>query len=176
MRVQFQPHGGHTFPGRQTQHRQSVLDQICPCEIPSQSLVMPASISQISSIQCREPSDAEIEHAAQELVRRTRPALLEGLVMMLRSTPQTLQKASLDLHTSFPKSFTTTDASVRAVLVYKGASAGAVRVTGPNTPQPVPNVVTAPDEVGLAVLQAKEGQTCMFFGSRVVRFLRCNEA
>ncbi|PYI34282.1 hypothetical protein BP00DRAFT_423265 [Aspergillus indologenus CBS 114.80] len=116
---------------------------------------MPAPTSQIRSIQCPEPSDAEIEHAAREL---------------------TLQKVSLDLHKSFPKTFTTTDASVRAVLVYKGASAGAVRVTGPNTPQPVPNVVTGPDEVGLAVLQVKEGQTCMFFGSPVVRFLRCNEA
>jgi hypothetical protein len=89
---------------------------------------------------------------------------------------QILRNVVIDPAKSFPKSFSTTDASVRAVLVYKNGSAGAVRVTGPNAPQPVPNIVTGPDEIGLEIIEVKDGQTCMFFGDPVVRFFRCKEA
>jgi hypothetical protein len=115
---------------------------------------MPAT-NQIKPIELPEPSDAELENAARELI---------------------LRNVVIDPAKSFPKSFSTTDASVRAVLVYKNGSAGAVRVTGPNAPQPVPNIVTGPDEIGLEIIEVKDGQTCMFFGDPVVRFFRCKEA
>jgi hypothetical protein len=89
---------------------------------------------------------------------------------------QTCKNVTIDPTKSFPKSFSTADASVRAVLVYKEGAAGAVRVTGSNTPQPVPNVVTGTDETGLEIIEVKEGQTCMFFGNPAVRYFRCKEA
>ncbi|KAL4923410.1 uncharacterized protein BDV17DRAFT_244389 [Aspergillus undulatus] len=111
---------------------------------------MPAT-NQIKVIENSEPSDAELENHAREL---------------------TSKNVTIDPAKSFPKSFSITDASVIAVLVYKKGSAGAVRVTGPNTPQPVPNVVTGTDETGLEIIEVKEGQTCMFFGNPAVRYFR----
>jgi hypothetical protein len=67
------------------------------------------------------------------------------------------------------QSFTTTEPSVRAVLVYKNGAEGAVRVTGPGTLHPIPNVVTGPNESGWAIITIKRGQTCMFFGNPTVQ-------
>lgn len=73
---------------------------------------------------------------------------------------------------SQPPSFTTADKSVCAVLVHRRGAEGAVRVTGPGTSHPVPNVITGPDESGWVIVAVKEGQTCMFLGEPTVRFFK----
>lgn len=78
-------------------------------------------------------------------------------------------KLELDEEPSHPRSFTTADASVRCVLVYKTGMMGAVRITGPRA---FYNLVTGPEETGWGIVAVKLGQTCMFIGDPTVRFFR----
>lgn len=111
-----------------------------------------SSGSQIKALVCSSlPSNEDLEREARELVP-------EGVV--------------IDQEVSHPKSFTTAEPSVRAVLVCKNGPEGAVRVTGRGTPDPIPNVVTGPEEVGWEIIAVKTDQTCMFFGNPTVRFFR----
>jgi hypothetical protein len=89
---------------------------------------------------------------------------------------QILRNVVINPAKSFPKSFSTTDASVRAILIYKNRSAGAVRVTRPNAPQPVPNIMTRPDKISLEIIEVKDGQTYIFFSNPIVQFFQCKEA
>ncbi|BCR99964.1 uncharacterized protein AKAW2_50307S [Aspergillus luchuensis] len=107
--------------------------------------------SQVESVDSLSPSDEELERAACELVSKD---------------------VVIDKTVSQPPSFTTADKSVCAVLVHRRGAEGAVRVTGPGTSHPVPNVITGPDESGWVIVAVKEGQTCMFLGEPTVRFFK----
>jgi hypothetical protein len=124
--------------------------------------------NQVKPIEKSAPSDGDLEKAALELVF---PENVPGRGHA-NIECQTTENLLIDADESHPKSFTTADSTVRAVLVYKNGPPGAVRVTGPGTPTPVPNVVTGPDGKGLEVVEVKPGQTCMFLGEPTVRFFR----
>ena len=66
------------------------------------------------------------------------------------------------------KEFETVDRSIRAILVRKNGSAGAVRVFG----EPIKNVVTGPKETGFALITIAAKEECMFLGSPSVRYFR----
>jgi hypothetical protein len=83
---------------------------------------------------------------------------------------------SLEDEDSHPESFTTTDTSVRAVLVYRKGADGAVRVTSSET-QDFWNVRTGPKEEGWAIIGVKvPEQTCMFLGKPKVRLFKALES
>lgn len=82
---------------------------------------------------------------------------------------------SLEDEEFHPESFTTTDASVRAVLVYRKGADGAVRVTSSGT-QDFWNVRTGPEEAGWAIIGVKVEQTCMFLGNPKVRLFKALES
>ncbi|RAK99638.1 uncharacterized protein BO80DRAFT_120230 [Aspergillus ibericus CBS 121593] len=120
----------------------------------SQNTTIMSFGSQVKSVDPLSPSDEELERVACELVSK-------GVV--------------IEKSVSHPKSFTTADKSVCAVLVHRRGAEGAVRVTGPGTPHPIPNVITGPSENGWDIIAVKEGQTCMFFGNPTVRFFKVKQ-
>lgn len=74
----------------------------------------------------------------------------------------------IDKQETVGKEFEVADRSVRAILVKKDSSAGAVRVFG----QSIRNVVTGPKEQGYALVIVATNEECMFLGSPTVRYFR----
>jgi len=83
-----------------------------------------------------------------------------------------ISKSGLDLvidkEETCGRDFEIADTSIRALLVRKNSSAGAVRVFG----QPIMNVVTDPKERGYTLVVVASGEDCMFLGSPSVRCFR----
>lgn len=118
--------------------------------------------SQVMVVDDIADDDKKLEEKAQHLVRDYTKNTTE------LSGCQSGLDLVIDKQETAGKEFEVADRSVRAILVKKGSSAGAVRVFG----QSIRNVVTGPKEQGYALVIVASNEECMFLGSPTVRYFR----